>query len=275
MSFQGINPHLNSYLQDGHWAGFHTHHISHLLEALEEVLPPGYNTITEESLQIRRILPDTGSETLRATRPDVLIVQTTTYSTGQTSAYTSPISTLNLTDLEEQEEDTTAALLIYQVDQANLPGKPVTRIEVLSPANKPGGSHFSLYKEKRLDTLKSGINLVELDYLHESRPILPKLKSYHDREQDAYPYYVIVSRPHPSYTQGVADIYGFSLDSLLPKILLPLVDDDQVVFDLNIPYQHTSRFTRFFREIIERGGLPINFERYSNADQNYIRQQIS
>jgi Protein of unknown function (DUF4058) len=275
VTFAGINPLLNSYLQNGHWAGFHTHHITHLLEALEKVLPQGYDILTEESLQIRRIQPDEGLETLHATKPDVLVVKTGSSPTMGVAEYTPPSSTLYLADLEDKEEETSAALIIYQVDESKLGGKAVTRIELLSPANKPGGSHFSLYKDKRLDTLKSGINLVELDYLHESRPILPKLKSYPDGEQGAFPYYVMVSRPSPTYVQGIADIYGFGVEDPLPKILLPLATNEQIVFDLNLPYQHSSGFTRRFRQVTRRNELPVHFERYTPEDQMRIRQRLA
>ncbi len=40
--YPGVNPHLNSALQQpgGGWKGFHSKHITHLAAYLDDVLPP-------------------------------------------------------------------------------------------------------------------------------------------------------------------------------------------------------------------------------------------
>ena len=77
-----------------------------------------------------------------------------------------------------EEEETLTGLVIYQAGEGSVLGRPITRIELLSPANKPPGSHHEQYMVKRLETLKSGLRLVELDYLHESHPVIQALPSY-------------------------------------------------------------------------------------------------
>jgi hypothetical protein len=273
--FPGIHPYLNSYFQAGHWESFHALHIGHLHDALEMVLPEGYGSLPEESLQISRIIyPETMPLPPVTLKPDVTVFQKS--SSGQAAATlpTPPTDTLALTELQEEVE-TLTALVIYEIVGQELPGKPVTRIELLSPANKPGGSYHTTYVSKRLESLKGGLNLVEIDYLHETRPILPALPSYPQHQAGAYPYRVIVSDPHPTYTQGIARVYGFGVDEPIPRIAVPLAEDDTVTFDLGIPYQRTRDGARIFRQIADSTKLPINFDRYSETDQQRIRELIA
>src|SRR5690606_31840147 len=97
-------------------------------------------------------------------------------------------------------------------------GKPITRIELLSPANKPQGSHYGTYLVKRDETLRAGLRLIEMDYLHETRPILPGIPSYADGEQDAFPYHIIVSDPRPTFHEGKVNVYSFGVMDALPVI---------------------------------------------------------
>lgn len=55
------------------------------------------------------------------------------------------------------EEDFLSGIVIYQAGEGGLLGRPVTQIELLSPANKPGGGHFTRYASKRLETLQRWI----------------------------------------------------------------------------------------------------------------------
>src|SRR5688572_21254887 len=51
--YRGINAHFQSYAQherDG-WVAFHNTHITHLSEAIDRLLPPGYEVVPERSLQ--------------------------------------------------------------------------------------------------------------------------------------------------------------------------------------------------------------------------------
>jgi hypothetical protein len=52
--YPGINPHLNSALQQrgGGWRSFHAAYLIHLFDWLDEILPENYCVTPEESLQI-------------------------------------------------------------------------------------------------------------------------------------------------------------------------------------------------------------------------------
>lgn len=154
------------------------------------------------------------------------------------------------------------AIVIVQGEQ------PVTRIELLSPANKPAGSHHAKYLVKREETLLSGVNLVELDYLHASGPLLPALPDYRAGAHDAYPYLILVSDAAARKT----DSYGVSVDVPLPRIALPLLAPDQVALDFDAPYQRTYTANRYYAmQIVDYTQEPINMDAYSADDQACIR----
>src|SRR5258705_2775633 len=79
--YPGINAHLNSLLQTpgtieqpALWHTFHTRHITHLCDFLNEQLPEGYIAFAEQSLQ-SRTADNSGMIRLRKPEPDVSIFQ--------------------------------------------------------------------------------------------------------------------------------------------------------------------------------------------------------
>ncbi|MEQ8674997.1 MAG: DUF4058 family protein [Aggregatilineales bacterium] len=276
--FAGINPHLNSYLQqpDGGWETFHARHISDIATTLDDMLPPNYYAVEEKSLQINTILPP-NLPTVRPSRtvPDVSVYQT---NKTQTTSANSPISTPTLvfpvSETFDEEADMNA-VIIYRIEDGNVPGKPVTRVEVLSTGNKPSGAHYRNYLLKRQQTLKSGLSLIEIDYLHETRPILSKIPSYIDREPESYPYSIIVSNPHPTLHDGETQVFGFNVDEALPTISLPLADDEAITVDIGQIYERTFNSRRLFQILADDSKFPINFDTYSEEDQRRIHTRMN
>ena len=207
--YPGINLHLNSYLQDepGGWESFDSGHVIHLGEMLDSILPPGYYTLSEKSLQISELNVEQSVARRSLTRPDVTIHHTGAADSGTASILdaSEPVMVIPLVETIEPE-DQLSGVVIYQV-AGKQPAKPVTRLELLSPANKPGGSHYSLYRQKRRETLASGLNLIEIDYLHETPPITSVLKDYSTGESGAFPYTILVNNPHPALEEGITTIY--------------------------------------------------------------------
>lgn len=230
--YPGINAHLNSSLQQrgGGWEVFHTRHINDIQEALDQVLPPNYYAAAEKSLQV------------------------TLYGDEDTSSYVT------------LEEETINSVVIYQ-HTGTIPGMPVTRIELLSPANKPGGSDYRDYLARRVRVLESGVALVEIDYLHEQRPLLPQFPSYRDDDQGAFPYLILVSVPRPSMMEGRADLYEFGVESRLPKVSIPLAGDEAVTLDFQPIYNRAFAAARIFSILVDYAQNPVNFDRYSPADR--------
>lgn len=278
--YRGVNAHLHSALQRANeWESFHSDHVTHLREALQELLPleSGYIVKTERSLQIRQYNP-VGDEIGRSrTKPDALIYSTASERTrppldsdGAAPALSLPLlATIN-------ELDYFTGIVIWRADDHSRFGTPVARLELLSPANKPGGAHHRQYLAKRDETLASGIKLVEIDYLHEQPTHLASLPSYVRRDAGAFPYLILLSNPAPSLAQGTTDVFGFRVDDPVPKIRVPLAGEDAVTVDFGAVYHHT-----FYEDfsygmvLVDYAELPAGFDTYDDTDQARIRARMA
>jgi hypothetical protein len=71
--YPGINPHLNSALQqvEGDWQSFHAYHIIKIADTLNEILPEAYYAKPEQSLQIK--INDPPLERNSKRRADILV----------------------------------------------------------------------------------------------------------------------------------------------------------------------------------------------------------
>jgi hypothetical protein len=272
-----VNPHLNSFLldEDGGWESFHASHIVDIARELDTQLPANYYAIAEKSLQISAIGLE--EEIRHRTEPDVTIYQRgkTAASAASLMMPTAPTATLPLAgEFQDDEEDLLTAVVIYRIESGKLPGNAVTRIELLSPANKPAGSYYRQYLAKRRETLRGGLCLVEIDYLHETRPISHLLPSYPDNHQTASPYIILVSDPRPTPQKGEIRTYPFGIDDTMPIVEIPLAQKENVLVDFGAIYNRTFESSRVFRLIVNYEQEPANFQHYNDADQERIRQHM-
>ncbi len=277
--YPGINIHLNSLLQDepGGWRSFHSQHVTDLARTIDEALPQGYFTRSEMSLQIGEFDPGSGDQGQSSTIPDVSIYRRRGQSPGSVMTLAeseAPAVSIPIPETLESE-DTLIGLVIYQAGEGSLLGRPVTRIELLSPSNKPGGSHYGQYRVKRLDTLKSGLRLVEIDYLHETPPIIRNLPDYSKQEQGAVPFVILVSDPRPTLEQGKTTVFAFGVDDPLPVIDVPLAGADVVRVNFGAAYRQTFEGARFFRMIVDYAQEPLHLERYAEADRQRIQARLA
>jgi hypothetical protein len=270
--YPGVNAHLNSYLQlasGGMWEPFHANYITYLTAKIDASLPPGYYALSEKSLQIGHYEGSLSipARTIR-TRPDISIYRNPSAQREVTAApaITPPTYTLPLFDILE-DEDRMDAIAIYQVKEGVLPGRLVARIEVLSPGNKQQGAHYEQYMSKRFSTLKSGLLLVEIDFLHHSPPLLEGIPNYPTGEASARPYMLLVSDPRPTYGEGQTAVYTIGVLDELPVIPVRLVDSDVVAVDFDAPYQQTIASFSFFRNYTDYATDPPAFDRFTPADQ--------
>ena len=241
--FPGINPYLNSALlqPDGGWHSFHAAYIIYLFDALDATLPPNYYAQPEESLQIATY---DAHEKQSKFKPiaDVLILHT---GEGEPVAVENePTPTLTLSIPQPETEDI-QAVVIYEGD-----GKPVTRIEMLSPANKPGGSHYIQYLDKRDKTLRSGLRLVEIDFIHAYPPMLPRIPDYTRGADHSKPYHILITDPRPKIEVGKTDVYSFGVLDVIPALPVPLEGKDTIKVQFGGLYEQTAE-KRPFRQIIE------------------------
>lgn len=276
--YRGINAHLHSYFQmHGGWDGFHNKHVGDLGAAISSVLPPGYLVDTEQSLQLREIAPY-GEERIRRWRPDIAVYSpsaTATANIPQPSNEATATLVQPLLDTFYDEEVSPAlALLIYKIDDESPLGRTITQIELLSPSNKSGeGRH--LYLEKRIALLNAGINLVELDYLHETDPIVRGVPSYARHETGAHAYNFTISIPSPSLREGKAVTTSFDTDMPIPALELPLVDSQRIQIDLDAVYQQTFISVNAYSYRVDYEQLPERFESYMAGDQGRIQGRMT
>ncbi len=280
--YSGVNAHLHSYLQQHNdWSIFHGEHISDLRRALQNLLPPesGYFAVSEKSLQIIRDDLTTGRLSSSRTIPDIGVYKTANWGNVMATPAMNPAApgaTVPIIDTLSEPENVTSVLIYRQSNDEDVIGIPVTRIELLSPANKPPGSHYRQYLAKRDETLQSGINLVEIDYLHEQRSAIGILPNYVQRDPKSYPYVLLVNTPYPSISDGETAIFGFRVDDPIPTISIPLQGNDQVSLDLNLVYNQTFLSNLVYGlRIVDYEKLPEHFESYDDEDQQRIQNRMN
>jgi hypothetical protein len=259
VTYPGINPYLNSALlqPEGGWRSFHAAYIIYLFDALDATLPPNYYAQPEESLQIATY---DVQEKQSKSKPiaDVLILNT---GEGESvSAEDEPTPTMTLSIPQPETEDI-QSVVIYEGD-----GKPVTRIEMLSPANKPGGSHYIQYLDKRDKTLRSGLRVVEIDFIHTYPPMLPRIPDYTRTADNSKPYHILITDPRPKIEAGKTDVYSFGVLDSIPTLPVPLEGRDTIKVQFGTLYQQTAD-KRPFRQIIESSA---NLSTYTSDDQAAI-----
>jgi len=254
--YRGINAHLHSLLQaESRWGGFHTAHIGDLSKTLKAgLLPMGYTTDIEPSLQIRRV----GEP----------------FNVPQSRVLTLPIPTL----LQEYplSEKPLWAIAIYEINESD---KPVAWLELLSPSNKGDSRDAELYRNKRLKIIGNGIVLIELDYLHETPPTFEGLPDYHAQQNesdtpDSHPYRIVIVDPRPDVKTGQAFLAAFDVDQAIPTMTIPLNVGDTFTFDFGVPYAKTFEELLYGVELVDYSQLPLNFDRYSPDDQARIAARM-
>jgi hypothetical protein len=276
--YRGINAHLHSVLQaDAGWDSFHTNHIVDLGRAINSQLPSGYLVDVERSLQIREFNPDTGERSFRQRKPDLTIYDvqstsrtiTTPKSGGAVATLIQPlVETMSITD-----EAFYSSVVIYEQQDDRSFGKPITRIEVLSPTNKASGHGYFQYVDKRQAALKSGLRLVEIDYLHESPSPIGGIPVY-PHERASFPYTITVSNPTPSIREGLSETYEFAVDENVPTIPIPLAHNEILLVDFDAVYTQTFSSLSAYSYLVDYEQAPVNFERYSPSDQERIKRRM-
>lgn len=272
--YRGINAHLHSYWQaEGGWDSFHANHIADLMRLMSaQLLPMGYLADIQQSLQIRRYGEPAG-------RPesDVTIYDTNPLRFPKTAAKrTDQQHALAIQDVMSIEPELAEyqGIGIYEYEPGKrIPGEPVAWLELLSPSNKPGGQDAAYYHDKRLKLLQSGIVFIELDYLHESPPTFDRVPPYRSDEQDetrvldAHPYRIFVIDPRPTFLPGEVYPHPFDVDREIPIVDIPLNGKDVLSFNFQAAYNKTYSETLYGMRFVDYSQIPVNFDRYSQADQ--------
>ena len=277
--YKGINAHVNSDLQTpgseetglSIWPGFHTQHMVHIADLLNENLPANYIARSEQSLQIKIQDDPEQPPRMHHPEPDISIYQREP--TGSPTAYSAVAelaapSEFPLDDTLDINEDFIKGVVIRQLTDQDRTGKIVTRIELLSPSNKPGRAGYDAYRLNRNTALYSHTPLIELDYLHEQPPPMLNYPVY-PRAEKSFPYNIFINDPRPSVREGRLRAYGFVVDQAFPPITIPLADEETIEFDFGAVYQQTFTRGRWGQQI-DYTVPPVRLATYSPADQQRI-----
>ncbi len=136
----------------------------------------------------------------------------------------------------------------------------VTRLELLSPSNKT--VHLESYLNMRQAMIKLGVNMVEVDYLHETPSIFHGLLPEGD-----YPFSIAITSPY----REKLSLYCFHIEDAIPTLAIPLRGEESFLLDFGEVYDFTYADDRRAHLLIDYEQFPMNFERYSADDQQRIR----
>lgn len=275
--YSGINPHLNNFLQfETGWKGFHNWHLGDIAVAIEQQLPESYYATGEESLQIGVYDNfDVPLQKPTQTTPDITLYSTSEETISPLYEVEGDVVTFRLIDTLTEKEEFISSIVIYKLQDGNNDDKPVTRIELLSPANKYPGSHHVSYMNKRLKTIQAGLRLIEIDNLHYRRPLLEQIK-YYPHDTQAKPYHVLVSDPRPDFIDGKIHVYSFGVLDEIPEITIPLDNDDTIEFDLNTVYQQTfGKHRYYYQKLVDYEQEPVHMDSFTPDDQQAIRDTMA
>jgi len=267
--FLGINPHLHSRLQvDGNWDNFHVNHISDLTRYLQRDLRDiGYLAQAEQSLQIRR-----RDDKPRTPESDVTIYDRERRDFAeQTLSGGLALSVPELLALTEDDLATYRAIGIYQKTDDDSRGDAVAWLELLSPANKPNGRHFTSYHDKRTALLQAGLVFIELDYLHHQPPTI--VAPEYPTAGDSSAFRILIIDPRPDWLNGDGRVYPIHVDQALPTLTIPLNVGDNISFDFDAPYQGTFEGL-FFGDEIDYAQLPVAWNHFSELDKARILSRL-
>jgi Protein of unknown function (DUF4058) len=211
--FLGMNPYLEN---PALWSKVHKRLIVAISDSLSPQIRPKYIVDIEE-----RVYQTREEDSILVGIPDVAVQasQKTTTETGNIAVAAPPVTSTTVT-IPIPETIRESYLEVRDVVTREV----VTVIEVLSPKNKRPGEGRKAYDKKRLRVLGSSTHLVEIDLLHDGKPMLILQNDIPSN------YRILVSR---SEYRPKADLYAFNLQNSIPAFSLPLCDgDSEPIIDL-------------------------------------------
>ena len=205
--FPGMNPYLETL---GLWAEVHNRLISAIAAFLRRSLPFRYSVVTDEYVVIEHNPPEEPRR--RYAIPDVVVSSDAARPGPDDRARRTTVPSAVPVVIPEVYQSRQHFLTIREQSR----GYAVTVLEILSPSNKYGGEGRRVYNDKRMRILESATHLVEIDLIRAGDPL--PIEGY---DGDA-PYRILVSR---NEIRPAAELYPFGLQSAIPDIVMPLLDD--------------------------------------------------
>ncbi len=210
MIFPGMDPYLEA---PDIWPGIHASFIVYLRDHLQPRLRPRYLAAIEERVFVEG--PD------REIIPDVWLRQHAPQVGAAAVAMPEGDEPVLVEVLPLEVHETYIAILDRRSGQ-----HIVTVIEVVSPTNKYAGPGRDSYRGKQREVLHSQAHLVEIDLLRMGPHVLA-VPEWAARNRTPYDYLVCVNRA--ANQREKYELYFGHLRQRLPRIRIPLADDDPAV----------------------------------------------
>jgi len=250
MIFPGMDP----YLEDPElWPGVHNSLIVYIRDQLQPRLRPRYVAAIEERVYVEGPPHDV--------RPDLEILRARTRRSGGRAVATLEVDAPHrLRIVRENIHETYLNILDLRNDK-----RIVAVMEVVSPTNKYAGAGRESYRAKQREVLASDAHLAEVDLLRHGPYVLaaPEIEV-----QTVLPYhYAVCVCPAEGWPRLDFDFYTRNLRERLPRIAIPLADDDPpVVLDLQAAITETFEKGAYWDRIdYSRPCIP----RLSASDQTW------
>ena len=255
MIFPGMDP----YLEDPElWMGVHNALIVYIRDQLRPGLHPRYVAAIEERVYVER--PP------RKIRPDVEILRARSRRPGaRATATLEADAAVRIRVVREDLHEPYLNILDLKNDK-----RIVAVLEVLSPTNKYAGEGRDSYLAKQGQVLASDAHLVEIDLLRHGPYALAASEV---EVQAVLPYdYIVSICPADDWARLEFDLYPRTLRQRLPRIAIPLADDDPpVVLDLQAAMERVHEEGSYLDRIdYSRPCIP----RLSASDQAWADERI-
>ncbi|KAA3662959.1 MAG: DUF4058 family protein [Chloroflexi bacterium] len=209
--FPGMDP----FLEGKHWVSFHIELSVEMRRQLSPQLRPNYHVLTMERFVTET--PGAVGISRRDVYPDTAVIHETT------PIWTTPTPPKPVQVATPMPQNIPHYVVeIRTADKREL----VASIELLSPANKRGKG-YSDYLDKRYAILQSRVHLIEIDWLRRGQRV-PMSK-----ELPSAPYYIFLSRAEK---RPILDVWPIQLNSTLPTIPVPLLNDEEAMLDLQAAF---------------------------------------
>jgi hypothetical protein len=204
---------MDPYLENPQiWQGFHNRFVMYLCDQLQPLLGSRYIAAVDERVFVEGP-PD------RAVIPDVWVTRARPPQGGGTAVVTldadEPV-VVHIDSLEIHES-------FVEILDRNSGLRVVTVVELVSPTNKASGPGRDSYLSKQRKVLASQAHLVEIDLLRGGQHVL-SVPHWAAEQKGPYDTLVCVNRAYG--LRDDFDLYPRRLEDRLPRIRIPLADDD-------------------------------------------------
>lgn len=249
--FPGMDP----FLEDKErWSSVHARLIVSISDLLTEKVSPRYFVNIEERVYV--LAPDETRE--RFFRPDLIIVQSPKVTPRDVSATLITPATLVEPVIDEEVHDR----YIEIVDSSD--NTVVTTIEILSPANKQGGTTGRhSFVDKRIATIGTTAHWIEIDLLRLG-------ERFREVENKSH-YYALLKR---AGIFGAYEVWYNNLQEQLPVIAIPLRSPDP---DVPLALQAALNDVYYRGRYADKLDYtkPVPGPRLNASDAAWVQEQIS